>query len=605
MAPDGSAGASFRPWTTSGRAPPALSEILAQSHAERGHFRNLTEASLQAEIEADEPQSLQSDSDDEEEEDQDGDSQRQAARAPPATRQELYAIRQEFVNEASQAHQDVLVALDMISLLHSTYSSAQGATTLSPAAKQVLPLSSLGVDVWARTPAVPGRDIQNSSIAMNVRAKELNESADSLLSAAKRLQDNVTRQQQYFSQILDIKDKGWNVSRIPNQPHLCVHFGFSGSSQGFAGRNIAALIPDDQGDIKLERGLGTQPKAVRALVKRGNRVMGTSTLPSLPEISQTTLDTRLRHARDSAFDEELFHEMTRESRSLRSRGVIMKGLTIKVPIADTEDSPYVELDQVVLDEDNAPPIDATHDSDHIAQAMVLAARLLLSRAHSDRIKAKSAIPRPMGSKDDRQESLPILGPIMTFAQHCWHVMQINSYVSNVQNLLKSAHVPATTKMACVEILAESQGAVDTQVFKSALLQPLSAEASITVEGIEPFRLVAETSPQNVPYFHLKYIKNGKPNPWDTVDDLLHYTDQHFPDSIARYLSGKVEGWRFNDRSGELLRKDDLARRATFVTLAGLEGQLKLQSGSETVNWSLSDGSEDRVGIVDALKNMKD
>lgn len=70
------------PWAVNGESEPSLRERIAQITAERGHFRNITEESLRAEMAAEESgQPSQSASGDEEEEgEQDEDGQ-------PATRQ--------------------------------------------------------------------------------------------------------------------------------------------------------------------------------------------------------------------------------------------------------------------------------------------------------------------------------------------------------------------------------------------------------------------------------------------------------------------------------------------------------------------------------------
>lgn len=594
-------GASFRPWSSTEQGTASLGETLAQIQAERGHFRNITEEGLRAEIAAEENgQASQSASGDEEDSGQDGDAR--DGRRQPTTRQELYAIREELTRRAQEAHQDVLVTLDMVSLLQTTYTPAQAATTVSPAAKAIVPLSSLGADLWARTPTDPARDAQDSLIATNVRAKYLSESADSLLSAASRLEDNVRKETQYWDQVLDISAKGWNVSRIPGQKQrlLGVHFGLSGSASDSTSRNIAALIPDDEGNIKLERGVGSRPKAVRAIVKRGSQIVGSSKLPVLLDTSETTLQARIRHARDSIFDEELFREMVRETRTLLARGVTMRGSTIVFEVSETESPECVELELVSLDEDNSLPFECSRESDHLAQATLLAARLLLNRAHREKIKKKSLLPPPMMPAENKLQPLLILRPILTMLQHSSHVLQINAYLDKLNQLLTRVGLPTTINTARVALPMTPRGVVDTESFLDTLLQPLSAEASIGIDSFPPFKLATGTSLQDDVGFTFAIIRDGRSYPWDCVADLVEETNQWLPDTIHRFISLKTEHWMFQQSSGHLVSKTDGAHRSAFVDLDGSAGTIELKMGKEKASWSLNGDSAEQGSIVDAL-----
>ncbi|KAF2208054.1 hypothetical protein CERZMDRAFT_23490, partial [Cercospora zeae-maydis SCOH1-5] len=465
--------AALTPWATSNEPRPSIAQQLQQMQVERGHFRNITEESLRAEMAAEENPASSADTDDGADE-QDDEATEGDQR--PKTRQDLYAIRQQLFQHANQAHNEVMIALDAISLLQSTYNLAQGATTISPRTKEIVPTSSLAADAWARTPADPAREAQDKIIATNVRDKALGNSADSLLAAGARLEANVNKEKRYLSQIMDIRKKGWKVSRTPGQKHICVHFGFDGSTR--PGQNTAALIPDNDGNITLERGVGARPKAVRATLKRDNRIVGISTLPHLPNDSDTTLEARIRHARDSLFDEELFHEMIRESRTLLGQGVTMKGMTITFMYDDALGSVKVELNLVSLDEDNQVISDGSQDA--VANAIMLTARLLLRRAHRQSIKQKTAVPAPMTPKEDRKEALRILAPILIFMGHSSNIHKINKHASTMKDILKRAQLPVILHKARVELPFAAEGNITADSLSETLFRPLLATASIEI-----------------------------------------------------------------------------------------------------------------------------
>ncbi|PIA98417.1 Mediator of RNA polymerase II transcription subunit 17 [Cercospora beticola] len=588
--------ATLTPWASSGEPAPTLGQRLQQLQFERGHFRDITEESLRAEMAADEnPESganTDDGADEQDDEVQDGDQR-------PTTRQDLYGIRQQLLTHVGQAHQDIMIALDAISILESTYAPAQGAATISQIAKQTVPTASIGADVWARTPADPAREAQNRIIATNVRAKSLSESADSLLAAAARLQDNVRKEARYWSQIKEIMAKGWNVSRMPGQKHMCVHFGFNGSTR--SGRTTAALIQDDEGNITLERGIGARPQAVRAILKRGNRVVGTSRLPLLPEEREPTLEARVRHARDSLFDEELYHEMIRESRTLYGQGVTMKGNSITFTYNDAIGSIKVELDLVSLDENN--DVDSDGSQDQVANALMLTARLLLGRAHRKRTKQKAEVPAPMKTKEDRKEPLQILAPILVFMGHSANVHQINAYANRLGALLKRAQIPATVHKARVELPIDTEGTITTESLYEALFRQSSATASIEVASLPPFKLTVGSTPEDTVWHTFSYVKEGQTFDWTNLKDLTEDVDQYITDAVAQYLTSECEGWKFQPRSGLLVRKGAAGQLSASVELHTDEGTLELKGGNETAKWTLEDVGSDARSIVTALADI--
>ncbi|KXT05496.1 hypothetical protein AC578_3740 [Pseudocercospora eumusae] len=396
-------GLSIKPWaTTNGTQTPPLKDVLAQLHNERGHFRNVTEASLQEELAAEGGLELSESSDDDDDQDV------EKEKKQPTTRQELYTLKTDIWTHANDAHQQILLSLDMMSLLESKYAPAQAKTTMSPALSNAAPTGTLAADVWHRMPQDKAREAQDDALAYKARMKYLQQSADDLLTASKRLEDNVRKETMFWDQILDVTNKGWSVSRIPigqkgQQRLLGVHFGFAGCRPEFT-RGIAALVPDSEGNIRLERGVGTKPKALRVILKKDGEVIGQSTLPKLPDAEETTLESRIRHARDSVFDEELYHEMLREARTLRSYDVKMSR-GIEIPVHDYT----LEVELTPLDDL------ASHQSlphSNVSQAAVLALRLLLSEAHRGALEQRALVPPPIAEKSEEKPHLNLIRSVL-------------------------------------------------------------------------------------------------------------------------------------------------------------------------------------------------
>ncbi|KXT11623.1 hypothetical protein AC579_66 [Pseudocercospora musae] len=413
---------SIKPWaTTNGTQTPPLKDVLAQLHNERGHFRNITEASLQEEVAADGGIELSDSSGD----DEDPDLVKE--KKQPTTRQELYTLKTDIWTHANDAHQQILLSLDMMSLLESKYAPAQAKTTMSPALSNATPIGTLAADVWHRMSQDKAREAQDDALANKSRMKYLQQSADDLLAASKRLENNVRKETMFWDQILDVTNKGWSVSRIPTgqkgqQRLLGVHFGFAGCRPEFT-RGIAALMTDSEGNIRLERGVGTKPKAVRTILKKDGEVIGQSKLPKLPDAEETTLESRIRHARDNVFDEELYHEMLREARTLRSYDVKMS-TGISIPVHDH--TLVVELTPLDDDSHESPP------HSNACQAAVVALRLLLSEAHRRALEKRALVPPPIAEKSGNATHMttgPMSGSRLKTEGTRGFTMQLRSWIS--------------------------------------------------------------------------------------------------------------------------------------------------------------------------------
>lgn len=120
------------------------------------------------------------------------------------------------------------MALDCLSLFLSQRAPGVAATSLSPFIKQELPLGSLGGEVVRVPEKAESQMQQDALIAMGWRMESLNNTADSLLNSASRLEREVKKETVYWDEILKIKESGWSVSRMPREKHtLAIRYGFA------------------------------------------------------------------------------------------------------------------------------------------------------------------------------------------------------------------------------------------------------------------------------------------------------------------------------------------------------------------------------------------
>lgn len=578
---------SFQPWPLDKPESPNIIDVLARVQVERGQlFRNITEASLQEEIATDGAFSpSQSTSDDGEEDEQTAE---QARNGQPVSREQLQRAKLEMMQQVGVAHNEIMMALDFVSLLESEH-VAHGQHSMSQALKDSVPPKTLGTDVWARMPVDETKQAQDRVLAKNVKMRSLQRSADDILGAAKRLEENVRKETQFWDQMLSISSKGWSICRIPRTKRLGVRYGFSESSSEFSVRNVAALNSNPDGSISLERGFGSKPTGLRVTVTRDGEVAGRSYLSAASDDSETTLEARIRHARDSIFDEELFHEMTRESRTLASLGVTMRGQTIRLPTTSANEPSPVEihLDLVPLDRETGAQIDTSNPDDAIAQAMALGARLILSQAHRERLRKRSEVPQPMADRNEEKPVMAILKPLTSFLLHKSSLDAVNSYIHKAVEVLKLAEVDITTMPATFQLPENAQITSAEQLvsaLKSAFVSPAHMQVQtpgsastltigITVEtSLTQNQTTTSTLILNVP--------GEKQLHFSSIEDLAQAADAALATLLAGALRSRAgESWELDQREAMLVLsepEDSDERRVVCVVVESGVGRLLLR-----------------------------
>ncbi|TKA77858.1 hypothetical protein B0A55_05159 [Friedmanniomyces simplex] len=579
----------LRPWTRDAPDASSLMDVLTRAH--RGHFREITEASLQEEIAGEGALELSESESDDEEDDED----EEQSSAKPSTRDDLFKARLEMLRHVDAAHNDVMIALDFVSLLLTHDAPEKGKASISTGLRNEVPIGTLGHDIWHKMPQDKAREAQDELLATNIRLESLQQSADSLLAAASRLEDNVRKETQYWDQILSITENGWNVCKLPGQQHrLGVTYGFRDSAPEFSRRGVAALNATSDGTIVLERGIGSKPRAVRVQLKRGESVVGSSRLPTLQDDGEVMLEARIRHARDSLFDEELYHEILRESRGQASLGVSTRGNGI-VFKADSTESPHaaeVVLELVALDE-GPDEAGGAREGDAMAQAVALAARMLLSQAHREKVNKRSAVPPPLSERKDERSSLPILRPIMAFILHKAAIDQVNGYLASIASLLSAASIERHDRPAAFTFTQEMEaGGVDDLI--SMLMQRWTSEASLGI-GSKQLTMRLETTLSQA--FGTQYTlttPDDRVTRFSTQEELRAACDAAIDSELAHNLKRGADGdWRCNIREALLVMPDEEQgkERSVWITLDSVAGLLSLNTPTKKVSWGSHSGTD--------------
>ncbi|KAJ5798596.1 Mediator complex subunit Med17 [Penicillium pulvis] len=410
--------------------PDTLPVEISQINSHWGSFRDVNEEILRTKIAEEKDRDNTQDSEDGDQGDGDVDTTERL--------EQLYKKRADITQFAVASHMEAMFALDFISLLLSKNAPRQAETSMSPYLKQIAPLGSLNADVVNPPPKSESVKRDISSVSRGWRIQNFNSASSKLLKAAARLETEVASETRYWNEVLAVKDKGWKVCRLPRERQaLGVQYGFIEATPVFRDRGLASLRRSEDGSLVLDKGLiPSGARFVRVRVKQGSHI-SSSTRPC-PSTSNDadSIEHRILQARDSVFEEELFHELVREARSMASSGVTTRQNLIQVPASEDLEIllDLVDADDETLDADEDPTATDKIFADGLAHSM----RILLAFAHRQNLRRRTQMPPPLTSKKRTTPEYHLLRPALAYFQHLAQLRQLESFVRDIYGVLRSS-----------------------------------------------------------------------------------------------------------------------------------------------------------------------
>lgn len=408
----------------------SLKYLISRINQQKGSFRNVTEQSLEEEIQAQKTGKTETD-------DKDALEIVEGIKDATNRQEEVTKAREDVIKQIGQACNESAQALDFVSLLLSKHAPAAAQTTLSSFLQQTVPLGSLGGEV-VQEPQVSELEKHNQEmVSIGWRMQSLNGAADSLLKSAARLEEEMDRESTYWDQVLAVKEKGWALSRLPREKHtLGVRYGFAEAYSDFRDRGLAALRRDADGNVSLDRGLRSSgDQTLRVRILQQGKPIASSTNGNRVTMEDDSVTQEILKARNSIFDEELHHELHREARDLVNQSVRCIGGSVLLPY---ENDKQIEIDLVCLDDEDLekPAGDST-----TADAIVLSLRILLSHAHRQNLHRRSQIPPPLREIKPRRPTYTLLKPIISHLHHQSQLSSLRHLLETLHKILSAAGLP--------------------------------------------------------------------------------------------------------------------------------------------------------------------
>lgn len=507
------------------------------------------------------------------------------------------------------AQNEALMALDFVSLLLSKDLPTQAESTMSPFLKQQVKSGTLGIDMWQNMQPDEGVEKENETIAKGWRIETLQQSATSLLTAATRLETSVRRETEYWNQVLSVSERGWSICRMPlDQHNLGVRYGFSEARGQFAHRGLAALRAGDGGQVVLDKGFGDSPRALRVHIRNGDQVAGSSRVAEIQDQDEVTLEARIRQARDSLYEEELFQEMIEEARILNPHGVRIKhgGIVLPLPVPEEGPAGSLLLELVPLHGHKAETEESLTDNP-LPEAMALAFRLLLSNIHRQRLSQRSRIPQPLSIKAAKPNAASILRPVLTALQHAHAVKTVNALLEKTASILKAASIDSRTRLASLGVVANAS--TDTmEALMSTIVSPAQASASMTlaispeIESTITLDVRTEVSPSSTgsTYKVTAPIERGELE-CSRIEDVTEFISDSLALLLVREIARRYPSWVLDDETATLFKPSASGSTEADLSVIFSGDSLSLHHGAETTAWTI-DGKSD-VTFWEKVDNM--
>jgi mediator of RNA polymerase II transcription subunit 17 len=247
---------------------------------------------------------------------------------------------------------------------------------------------------------------------------------------------------------------------------------------------------DKDGSIILDPALALKPRTLRVRISENGKITGTSRLSMDGETSNAAIETTIQRARNSLFEEELYHEMSLETRQLLAYGVEYRDSVIAVNASATsgqQSTMKLLIDCIPLDDRNTTSQD--HTNDGLARNVAEGLRLLLTHEHSMRLHRRSQLPPPLTGQKREKPSPSLLRTLLSIFRHLEGVDSLYSYLATAAKTLESAglslQVETTREVSWAKLVdslqtAPRKGLTATDQLLDIFSKPYEGKATLSL-----------------------------------------------------------------------------------------------------------------------------
>jgi len=204
---------------------------------------------------------------------------------------------------------------------------------------------------------------------------------------------------------------------------------------------------ENNGSISLDPAFTQYPKTIRVRISVDGKITGTSSLDPVKMETSPPIEKVIQLARDSIFEEEIYHEISVERRQLSSYGVELQDSVIHVPAPNPtgKNKRTVLIDCVNRDEKARQSED--HTEDFFARTVAECLRVLLSHEHRMRLYRRSQPPPPLSQAQLKPPAIPLLRAMLCLFCHIEAVDALRDYLRRTTTTLASAGIEVAADLS--------------------------------------------------------------------------------------------------------------------------------------------------------------
>ncbi|KAJ6446829.1 mediator of RNA polymerase II transcription subunit 17 [Purpureocillium lavendulum] len=465
---------SLRPFPVADRQPSNLAEFIVRVNAGPGGFRSLTEDKLREQIKVEENPEDEAEQEDVDMSDVAGDDE--------AATKDPNLARMEVLKNVDMASNIAMLTLDSLSLLLSKQNPTQASVTLSQQLRDMVGIGTLGADKLDEPNVNESKTKSQEEVATGWTLMEINKTRNAAEAASSFLEREVETEGRYWEDVMSVKKAGWSMCKVPQERHtLGVRFGFSEAALEFKNNGLAPMRRCDEGSVELDLGrLGGVSEGLVVTFEKDGKVVGRS-VPRRRSVDDPSLESRVLEARNTIFSQELWHELTREARTLAAYDVRLQGTRLTCQI---DESSKITIELLPLEA--CPAADDTLPDNATTEMMLQSLHILLSYAHRYNELLRTRPIPPHVSRSRGQQTYALLRPILARIKSILSIKACTAYVGDLVGALQKAGLPASFVLHTPQASSAEPGASGpnqqsgAQTLVRNMLQPLEFTVKLTI-----------------------------------------------------------------------------------------------------------------------------
>lgn len=406
-----------------------LEELITRILVERKSFLNVTEDSLKHEIETKAAEV-------EEPEDE-----------PPSSIDVFQQQKLELAAQIGLALNETSLSLDFVSLLLSAVKPNVGKATMSPHLNKNIPLGSLGADRLLDDEN--RKSSSDNKIGYGWKYQAVSNITDMFRRASTGLNEQILKEQKYWNTVNTVvaHDEVLFGLRDPatGARAIGVKYGYGDSGSSHHDQGLAVLRKDEHGEVKFAPVLNTKSGyrntsktykyiRVKILSKIDDDYMLTGQLKfgGWKKASQHEVVDDIHKARYFLFEEDLFHHLTREAKTLINYSVTI--ISNKIILEAGRD--IIEIEAVVFDEDDDLEMyqninAASSMNNGRAQAILTFLKLMLCCYYNYNLSLRQKVPTSVTKWKQHNTHPLVLRPLLGHIRHEANVTTLDTMLRNI------------------------------------------------------------------------------------------------------------------------------------------------------------------------------